>query len=144
MTFDQYYRETGKYKYFKSHEWLVKGASHSNRRSKGFGLNTEPPFELWLNAVPLFELVDRLRDYAGTRIVLTSVYRSPEYNRAIGGAPQSYHKKFMAADLIPLDTTPLALWHLAKSFRDLRNFKGGIGRYRTFIHLDVRGRNVDF
>lgn len=142
--FHDWYELNCSTEHFGSHEWLVKGNSHSNRYHPGFGLNTDPPSELWDNAQPLIQGVDQLRDYAKTRIVLTSVYRSPAYNKAIGGASNSYHKKFMAADLIPLDISPTQLWRAALEFRDTYGILNGIGRYLGFVHVDVRRRKADF
>jgi hypothetical protein len=144
MTFDEFYNHSGPYKFFKSHEWLTKGSSHSHRGSKGFGLNTDPPVELWQGAIRLWKTVDQLRDICQSRIAITSAYRSPAYNRAIGGANESWHTRFLAADLIPLDITPKQLHWFASEFRAAGNFKGGIGLYRTFVHIDVRGRNANW
>jgi lysozyme len=144
MTFDQFYNHVGPFRNFKSHEWLVKGGAHTNRRHSGFGLNTDPPPDLWEDAIPLFHLVDKLRTACGSRIAITSAYRSPAYNRAIGGAGESWHTRFQAADLIPLDISVAQLWQAAISFRADGHFRGGIGRYRTFVHVDVRGRNANW
>jgi uncharacterized protein YcbK (DUF882 family) len=144
MTWDQFYNHAGPFSHFKSHEWLTKGASHSQRTSRAFGLNTDPPPELWQNSIPLLKTVDHLRAICGSRIVITSAYRSPAYNRAIGGANESWHTKFLAADLIPLDITPRKLHWFAREFRAAQNFRGGLGLYRSFVHIDVRGRNADW
>jgi hypothetical protein len=34
---------------------------------------------------------------------ITSLYRSPQHNAAIGGAPNSYHTKGLAVDFVPAD-----------------------------------------
>jgi hypothetical protein len=36
-------------------------------------------------------------------LTMTSLYRSPEHNAAIGGAPNSWHTKGMAVDFVPSD-----------------------------------------
>jgi hypothetical protein len=144
MTFDEFYNRSGDYKHFKSHEWLVKGTAHSNRQSAAFGLNTDPPYELWEAAIPLWKAVDQLRKYAGTRIIISSAYRSPRYNKAIGGSKRSFHMAFLAADLIPVDITPKELHDKVLEFRRKGNFKGGVGKYKSFVHVDVRGTNVNW
>lgn len=40
-----------------------------------------------------------LRDAIGSAIAVTSGYRCPEVNRAIGGSPSSFHRLGMAADI---------------------------------------------
>ncbi len=74
----------------------------------------------------------------GRKVVVSSGYRTPWDNRAVGGASASYHTKCMAADFfIP----GVAKAELVKFARGLRNV-GGLGCYwgRKFIHIDVRQR----
>lgn len=126
--------------HFEWHEFLVKGASHANNQ-----LNTDPPRALWDNVVPLARILNRIRAEIGHPMVLTSVYRSPEYNAAVGGATQSQHMQFTAADFqVPGHGTP-ADWHgVVSALRDAGAFSGGIGLYNSFVHVDVRGFNVNF
>lgn len=87
------------------------------------------------------ELVRRLqalRDEVGQPVIITSGYRCPEHNRAVGGAEQSQHLFGRAADIyVPkMDTEELA--KIAdKYFAD-----GGLGVYDTFVHVDTRGTRV--
>lgn len=143
MTFDQWFRDNVTSEFFGSHELLAKGSSHFQRGSKAFQKNTDPPRELWDNCIPLVRVLNRLRSKLGVPVSLLSVYRSPAYNAAIGGAKFSQHKDFKAADVVC--KAPPA--QVAKALRELRSaglFKGGIGTYRTFTHVDVRGNNVDW
>src|SRR4051794_28410988 len=82
---------------------------------------------------PPAELVWRLEDLRhriGRPLPLLSWRRSAAYNRALGGARQSWHLRGLAVDipagLVPLDEAR------ARGF-------GGIGfRGRGVVHLDVR------
>lgn len=127
--------------HFEWHEFLVKGGSHQTNH-----LNTDPPRELWPNVVPLVRVLEEVRKTIGHPVVLTSVYRSKAYNDSLpGAAKSSQHMQFRAADLkAPGQGTP-ADWHaVVKRLRDAGLFSGGIGKYKTFVHVDTRGVNRDW
>lgn len=124
---------------FTAAEFLVKGGSNASNR-----LNTDPPPELWPNVIPLAKLLQKLRDRVGAPIRLTSVYRSPAYNRAIGGATNSIHMQFKAADITIGTGEPADWWATLKAMRAAGEFVGGIGVYNTFVHVDVRGTVSDW
>jgi hypothetical protein len=95
----------------------------------------------------LFEAVRAL--LGGQPLTVLSGYRTPEWNRKIGGAPNSQHVQGMALDLRPPPgMTPdqmagkLKEWHLYGQLPSL----GAVGTYRSFIHIDTRraGRLVAF
>lgn len=44
-------------------------------------------------------MLDQARDYYGGPMILTCGYRSPEYNKQIGGVPNSAHIRGTAADI---------------------------------------------
>jgi zinc D-Ala-D-Ala carboxypeptidase len=54
-------------------------------------------------------VLDPLRELIGVPVVVTSGYRSPRLNRAVGGAATSQHCKGEAADIIAPGLTPLEL-----------------------------------
>jgi lysozyme family protein len=125
--------------HFGPHELLTKGGAHAKN-----GLNTDPPEELWGNAVPLVETLEAVRKAFGKRLRLSSVYRSPAYNKAIGGATKSQHMRFTAADFTVEGISPGEVHAAVAGMRDRGLFHGGLGRYKTFTHLDVRGHNVSW
>ncbi|MEP3048331.1 MAG: D-Ala-D-Ala carboxypeptidase family metallohydrolase [Roseibium sp.] len=129
-------------RHFEWHEFLVKGASHSVN-----GLNTDPPFELWENVIPLVLALDEFREQVGHPVILTSVYRSPKYNARIGGATRSQHMVFTAADFKVVGAGAGSPNDWASRMRQIRQsgiFEGGIGTYPTFVHADVRGTRANF
>ena len=124
-------------KHFSADEVFYKGASN-----KKLGLNTEPPEELWDNIWKTIEVADKARAKHGKPIKIASAYRSPKYNKAIGGASKSQHVQFNALDL--RTTAPKQLHKTLVELRDKGVFKGGLGLYKTFVHLDTRGTNADW
>jgi uncharacterized protein YcbK (DUF882 family) len=105
-------------------------------------LNTLPPREYWGNLAPTIWLLDNFRDSIGKPIRLTSIYRSPAYNRKVGGGSQSYHMKNMAVDFQVDGMGPTAVFNRLLKIRQANGFKGGLGKYSTFVHIDTRGYNA--
>lgn len=83
----------------------------------------------------LVEALEILRSVTGP-ITLDDGYRCSRHNREVGGKPGSYHMLGKAAD-IKTPFSPSTTANLAESVAAFLN--GGIGRYKTFTHLDVRG-----
>ncbi len=90
----------------------------------------------------LIEMLETLRaDLGGHPVTVTSGYRSPEHNRRVGGAKNSYHVRGMAADIRVANKTPQQVYDAA-----VRLFPrhGGIGLYRRnnanggWVHVDSR------
>ena len=46
----------------------------------------------------LLAMLQAVRSHFGRPVTITSGYRSPAYNARVGGAPNSYHTKGLAAD----------------------------------------------
>jgi Peptidase M15 len=82
-----------------------------------------------------------IREKAGCPLIITSGYRPPAVNRAIGGASRSQHIQGLAIDLKPAPggITLDQLWQIIRSAAKT----GGIGdgRKRGFIHRDRRPNN---
>lgn len=71
-----------------------------------------------------------LRAMVGKPMRIVSGYRCPEHNRAVGGAPRSYHRLGQAVDVEPGYCT----WQQAKR----AGFRGVGVRRGQVIHLDLR------
>lgn len=67
---------------------------------------------------------------------LSSGFRCGAHNRAVGGEPGSYHMLGKAGDA-QSHSLPQQVQTIAGSIFVFKN--GGIGRGKTFTHLDVRG-----
>lgn len=104
---------------------------------------TQVPEEYFDNVKKLAKNLQVLRDFLEKPVVVISGYRSPKYNRRIGGARRSQHMLATAADikvpgLDPRDVKEAIVTLIKEGKMD----SGGIGLYKTFTHYDVRGRNA--
>jgi zinc D-Ala-D-Ala carboxypeptidase len=77
------------------------------------------------------EMLDRAREIAGVPFVINSGFRTEAHNRAVGGSPNSSHKRGYAADI---RTSPETQTRIISALREA-GFKR-IGIYRTFVHAD--------
>ena len=81
--------------------------------------------------------LEKLREYCGFPLIITSGYRSAQKNEEVGGAVNSYHLRGEAVDVSIKGFSPSMLYRLVKgSF--LAGF-GGIILYPFHVHLDIRG-----
>jgi uncharacterized protein YcbK (DUF882 family) len=106
--------------------------------------NSTPPRQLWKNIVPALRVVDELRASFGKPCRILSSYRSPAYNKAVGGAPLSQHKEFNALDIAFDGISPQRVYDRLLEWRRAGKFTGGLGLYPSsgFVHIDTRGRNA--
>jgi uncharacterized protein YcbK (DUF882 family) len=101
---------------------------------------TRVPEKLIPNAVELAANLQVLRDEIGQTLTVLSGYRTPAWNKKVGGKPNSYHMKAMAADLTTKDFTPRQLHaKILKLIKAGRMKQGGLGLYPGFVHYDIRG-----
>lgn len=84
-----------------------------------------------------------LRDELGKPINIISGYRSPEYNKRIGGATKSQHMAATASDIKVKGVSPKEVHRtILRLIKEGRMEEGGLGLYRTFVHYDVRGHRA--
>tara|TARA_R110000851_G_scaffold2933_5_gene11945 strand:+ start:502 stop:888 length:387 start_codon:yes stop_codon:yes gene_type:complete len=80
-----------------------------------------------------------LRDIVGA-LNLTNAYRCKEHNLAVGGSVKSQHLVGKAADIQSIGAEPSEIANITEVLMDAKKLKaGGIGRYNTFTHIDIRG-----
>lgn len=88
--------------------------------------------EISLDTIEVLELI---REYFGKPITINSGCRCPEYNKAVGGAPNSQHLKGKAADIVVKDIESITVAdYIDNMFPDSL----GLGRYNSFTHIDTR------
>ena len=83
----------------------------------------------------LVTILQKIRTHFGKAITITSAYRTPSRNKAVGGTADSRHLFGMAADIKVSGVTPKKVAEYAET---LLQGTGGIGIYDTFTHIDVR------
>jgi hypothetical protein len=118
-------------------------AAHAKQR--GSVWNSLPPRAMWRQMAPTLRVIDRVSMQLGQPVKqVTSAYRAPAYNARCPGAKSgSYHQVNVAVD-VQFDASPSVVAQTARSFRSKGGFRGGVGRYPTFTHIDTRGNNVDW
>ena len=85
----------------------------------------------------LIDALEKLRKKLGNApIHITSGFRCWEHNEAVGGAPKSRHVTGEAADIIVEGRHDVEVIDAAERIEPFSH--GGIGKYGTFVHLDVR------
>jgi uncharacterized protein YcbK (DUF882 family) len=122
------------------------------QRTRNGVSNSAPPRKLWHRIVPTLRIVDDLRTHFGKPITITSSYRSPAYNRAVGSSNPadptalagsgSQHPRFAALDIQVSRTSPRAVYNKLLAWRRAGKFVGGLGLYSTFVHVDTRPYNA--
>lgn len=130
-------------------EWFAKRKfrNFSVREFTGYferALNSTPPRGKWGNMIATLRIVDDLRDHFGKPCTILSSYRSPAYNRKVGGVARSRHLEFDALDIRIKGVSARRVYELLKEWRRDGKFKGGLGLYvrSRFVHIDTRGRNA--
>ena len=83
----------------------------------------------------LVRMLKQVERHYGQKIVVTSGYRSPSYNRKVRGARRSMHMFCAAADV---QIAGVGKWELARYVRSLPG-RGGVGTYchTNSVHIDV-------
>ena len=111
----------------------------SNLHNKaGFEVFQVPEYLLG-NVKTLANQLQVIRDYIDLPIKINSAYRTPLFNKSVGGAKNSQHLYAKAADL-KTELEPKKLYDIIEYLiNDGQILEGGLGLYPTFVHYDIRG-----
>jgi hypothetical protein len=117
-------------------------AAHSRKR--GDVWNSIPPQQWWRRMGYTLRVVERVALEMNEPVKeIVSAYRSPAYNARCGGRRGSWHQANLALD-VKFATRPSRVAAVARSLRDQGMFKGGVGSYGSFTHIDARGQNINW
>lgn len=124
-----------KIKYFSLSEFL------NSATAKRLGIDNTPTFEVVDNLNKLADYLDVIREKVGKPILISSGFRCPVLNKAVGGVSNSQHQKGLAADLICAD-----MESLENVLRETGGFDQLIKEHRKgsksfWYHVSVASRN---
>ena len=112
-----------KIKYFSLSEFL------NSATAKRLRIDNTPTFEVVDNLNKLADYLDGIREKVGKPILISSGFRCPVLNKAVGGVSNSQHQKGLAADLTCAD-----MESLGKVLRET-------GSKSFWYHVSVAPRN---
>ena len=117
----------------------------AHTKSKGSVWNTLPPRRWWTRMGYTLRVADRIALEMNVKEVeVVSAYRCPIYNAHCEGARVgSWHQANVAVD-VKFPVRPGKVTAAARNLRDRGLFKGGVGGYWNFTHIDTRGENINW
>jgi uncharacterized protein YcbK (DUF882 family) len=82
----------------------------------------------------LIDVLEMVREHYNAPVTINSGYRCPTHNKEVGGVPNSQHLLGTAADIVVKGVDPAKVYAALDPYHE-----GGLGKYATFTHIDVRG-----
>ena len=102
--------------------------------------NFKIPDEVLDNLKMLAVQLEIIRAHFNAPVTINSGYRNLEYNRNIGSKDTSQHVKGTAVDIVVKGVSPDEVADALEFLINTGMLKeGGVGRYNTFTHYDIRG-----
>lgn len=117
----------------------------AHAKSKGGVWNSVPPKQWWNRMGYTLRVVERIAQELNVGSVeVISAYRSPAYNaRCSGARAGSWHQANVAVD-VKFPVRASTVTSTTRELRDLGLFRGGVGGYWNFTHIDARGQNINW
>jgi hypothetical protein len=118
-------------------------AAHAKQRGQVW--NRLPPKQWWTRMGYTVRVIDRIAVYMNMPVEeVVSAYRCPIYNAQCEGAKVgSWHQANVAVD-VKFPVSAHTVTATTRNLRDRGLFKGGVGSYPTFTHIDTRGTNINW
>jgi len=121
----------------------MKLTAHFNKEEFECNDGSEMPLQVFNNVIEVAENLEVIRAHFNSPVTINSAYRSPVYNRSVGGAATSQHLSGRAADIVIDGVSPNEVADAIEFLIDMGMMKeGGLGRYDTFTHYDIRGEKA--
>jgi hypothetical protein len=117
----------------------------SHAKEKGGVWNSIPPKTSWRRMAYTLRVAERVaQEMNVSEVEIISAYRSPDYNaRCRGARTHSWHQQNIAVDVkFPMRASKVTA--MARQLRDEGLFRGGVGGYWNFTHIDARGQNINW
>jgi hypothetical protein len=117
----------------------------AHAKNKGDVWNKLPPKAWWTRMGYTLRVADRVAQEMNVKEVeIISAYRCPIYNAHCEGAKVgSWHQANVALDVkFPIRASKVTA--TTRNLRDRGLFKGGVGGYWDFTHIDTRGQNMNW
>jgi hypothetical protein len=117
----------------------------AHAKERGGVWNGLPPRHWWNRMGYTLRVVDRIAHELNSPVSeVLSAYRSPAYNAKCSGARTgSWHQANVAVDVkFPVRASTVTA--TTRNLRDRGLFKGGVGSYGNFTHIDTRGQNINW
>lgn len=103
------------------------------------GIDNSLPADLTPVALETAQMLERIREFLGKPVIITSGYRCLALNRAIGSSDQSDHPRAMAADIrSPEYGTPYAICKALVPHLDGLGIGQIIHEYGAWVHVSTR------
>ncbi len=118
--------------------WEFEASQEATRR----GIDNSVPDILWGNTLQLAHWLQKLRDELSktygrdVSITISSGYRCPKLNRAIGGSKRSRHMSGLAADIRANGLSPQELFDFICNESDLE-FDQCIQEFNSWVHVSI-------
>ena len=103
-------------RYFTQKELIASTEAYKRKIDNTPGEEEKAPLE------ELMEFMDGIRSAWGSAIIVTSGYRCPELNEAIGGAKKSAHQTGYAVDCVPANNKKKEFFEFCKEYLKNREF----------------------
>ena len=118
----------------------MKVSTHFSKSEFECADGSEMPVEVFNNVIDVALNLEVIRAHFGAPVSINSAYRSPVHNREVGGSETSQHLSGKAADIVIQGVSPSEVADAIEFLIETGMMKeGGLGRYDTFTHYDIRG-----